>query len=159
MYYSFAYHKLNSSGMQQFMVVLNFYCRHAGARLPSVIQAPTNVHIFENASFTLHCRADHYAESLRWERDGHAITGTGSGLITIQGDGRLSSSLTVREASRKDSGVYYCLVESEAGRVDASAVVTVTGSLLTCDGECVRHTCIFLYLYIISGFAPSLRHS
>ena len=112
----------------------------SGARSPSIIQAPTDVHTFENSSFTLHCRANHYAESLRWEKDGSAVVGTvGSGRISIQGDGRLSSSLTVREARREDSGVYYCLVESEAGRTDASAVVTVTGALLTCDGECIRN--------------------
>ena len=51
----------------------------------------------------------------------------------------MSSSLTVTEVSKEDSGVYYCLVDSEAGRVNASAVVIVTGTLLTCDGECVRN--------------------
>lgn len=111
---------------------------YAGARLPSIIQVPTNVHTFENGSFTLHCNADHRAESLCWEKDGHAI-GTESGRITIHGDGRMSSSLTVTEVSKEDSGVYYCLVESEAGRINASAVVMVTGTLLTCDGKCVRN--------------------
>ena len=42
-------------------------------------------------------------------------------------------------AGKEDSGVYYCVAESEAGRVNTSAVAVVTGTVLTCDGEFVRH--------------------
>ena len=50
----------------------------------------------------------------------------------------MSSSLTVMVVQKEDSGVYDCVAESEAGRVHTSAVVMVTGTLLTCDGEFVR---------------------
>ena len=89
----------------------------------------------------MRCNADHRAERLHWEKDGRAILGTESGRITVHGDGQMLSSLTVMEVGKEDSGVYYCLVESEAGRVNASAIVTVTGTLLTCDGRCVRNYC------------------
>ena len=109
-----------------------------GARLPSIIQAPTSVHTFETGSFTLHCQADHHAEVLLWEKDGYAID-TESSRFTIRGGGRTSSSLTVMNAGKENSGVYYCVAESEAGRVNTSAVAVVTGTVLTCDGEFVRH--------------------
>ena len=82
----------------------------------------------------MHCQADHRTESLGWEKDGIGI-GTKSARIAVHGDGQMSSRLTVMEAHREDSGVYYCRVKSEVGEVSASAVVTVTGTLLTCDGE------------------------
>ena len=112
-----------------------FLCyNYAGAKPPSITRAPVNTHAFRDGSFTLYCEADHYADIMLWEKNGYAVDVESSRFI-IQGDTELSSSLTVMNVSRDDSGVYYCRAENEAGKVNASAVVTVTRTVLTCDGE------------------------
>ena len=108
--------------------------------MPSIIGPPRDAHTFENGSFTITCRADHYADGVLWEKEGYAIDMESSRFL-IQGDGVTFSSLTVKDATKDDSGVYYCLAEGEAGKVNASAVVAITGSVLTCEGECVVKYC------------------
>ena len=102
--------------------------------MPSIVGPPRDAHTFQNGSFTIDCRADHFADIILWEKEGYAIDMESSRFV-IEGDGVTVSSLTVKDASKDDSGVYYCLAEGEAGKVNASAVVTVTGAVLTCDGE------------------------
>ena len=107
---------------------------HAGVKLPSVTLTPAYVHSFENGSFTMECESDHYADALLWEKEGYAIDMESSRFV-IKEDGT-TSSLTVMDANKDDSGVYFCVAESEEGvRVNASATVMVTESVLTCDGK------------------------
>ena len=83
----------------------------------------------------MYCEADHYAEIVLWEKDGYAIDMESSRYDIWGEQNEQISSLTVMDASKDDSGVYYCVAEGEAGRVNASAVVVVTGAVLTCDGR------------------------
>lgn len=80
------------------------------------------------------CEADHFADALLWEKEGYAIDMESSRFV-IRGNGVTTSTLTVMDASKEDSGVYFCMAENGAGRVNASATVMVTGSVLTCDGK------------------------
>ena len=102
--------------------------------MPNIVRGPIDAHTFENSSFTLTCQADHFAEVLLWEKEGYAIE-TESSRFTIVGDGVSFSNLTVLNARKDDAGVYYCLAEGEAGKTNASATVSVTGPVLTCDGK------------------------
>ena len=106
----------------------------SGLKVPSIIRAPVDTHAFENGSFTFHCEADHFTEIMLWEKDGYAVDMESSRYI-IRGENERTSSLTVMNARKEDSGVYHCVAENEAGKVNASAVVVVTATVLTCDGE------------------------
>ena len=80
------------------------------------------------------CQADHFAEALLWEKEGYAIDMESTRFI-VRGDGVTSSTLTVLDANKEDSGVYSCVAESEAGKANANATAMVTGTVLTCDGK------------------------
>ena len=76
----------------------------------------------------LQCRGDQFTVEYMWVKDGTELEGS----ERVQFDAGVG--LTVLEARREDTGVYQCVLTNEEGERAASAIVNVTGALLSCNG-------------------------
>ena len=107
---------------------LQFIFAHTGGRLPTFIRTPKDTHVFVGGNFSLTCSADEVTEGYQWTKDDDIISE--NARVQIHPGRRL----TVVNATKRDAGVYHCLAINEEGSVNASAIVNVTGAVLTCDG-------------------------
>lgn len=107
-------------------------CSLPGDRVALFLLKPTNTHAFEGESFTLSCRGDQFTIAYVWLKDGAEFHNSSRVRLEEGGEG---STVVVGGATKADSGIYTCVILSEDGQNRASAIVNVTGPLLTCDGK------------------------
>ena len=100
-----------------------------GIRVPVLLQAPANTHVFVGESFTLQCSGDEYTLRYQWLKDGVELV-TSERVLPQVGEG-----LRVQNASTEDAGNYTCVASSREGETRGSAAVDVTGPVLTCEGK------------------------
>lgn len=102
-----------------------------GVLRPRVLVAPSPTHAFPGENVILYCQGDHYTESYEWLYSGQPLP-LSSRLRVEDGVG-----LHIQNVTMKDSGVYTCVCVGREGSENASAVVNVTGPLLSCSGTVV----------------------
>lgn len=77
---------------------------------------------------TLYCQGDDYTHSYEWLYSGQPLPH--SSRHHVEG----GVGLHIQNVSRKDSGVYTCVCVGSEGTEATSAVLNVTGPLLSCSG-------------------------
>ena len=80
----------------------------------------------------LHCQGDQYTEGYRWLRRGQAVSL--SGRVQAEAD----VGLHIHNVTMRDSGSYTCVAMGNSGTAQGSAILNVTGPLLSCEGEAIR---------------------
>ena len=112
------------------MIVALIAFRPPSAGFPRLLTKPDDTHVFVGEGFLLSCRGNQYATHYHWLKDGDPITSSPPFVSIIPGWG-----LILRSVTQNDSGVYTCVGSNDDRSASASAVVVVTGPLLTCDGK------------------------
>lgn len=77
---------------------------------------------------TLRCLGDHYTDSYEWLYEGQPLSP--SSHIHVE----VGVGLHIQNVTTEDSGVYTCVCMGSEGSVRASAILSVTGPLLSCAG-------------------------
>ena len=97
--------------------------------LPRLLLSPSNTHAFPGESVLLRCQGDHYTEGYLWLRRGQAVAL--SGRVQAEAD----VGLHIHNVTMRDSGSYTCVAVGNGGTAEGSAILNVTGPLLSCEGE------------------------
>lgn len=101
---------------------------------------------------------DQHTETYQWFKDDSLLSPGASVII------RPRQELMVLNAQKSDAGVYVCVATNSAGSRNASAVVDVTSTVITCDGRSViyriqRNTVIgFISKCCFTSFHSIFRH-
>ena len=99
-----------------------------GVLLPRILVPPSHAHAFPGESVLLQCQGDHYTESYHWFRSGQPLS-LSNRVRVVSGVG-----LDISNVTMQDSGLYTCVALGSDGSANASAVLNVTGPLLSCEG-------------------------
>ena len=97
--------------------------------MPVFVRVPANTHVFVGETFMLQCTGDQHTLQYQWLKEGIGLLASEK-VLQEEGEG-----LRVLNASREDSGNYTCVASSKEGESRASAIVNVTGPVLTCEGR------------------------
>lgn len=108
-------------------------CHHvfpmsAGVLLPQIVVPPVNTHAFPGENVLLRCQGDQHTDSYHWLRSGQPLVSSTHAQVVI------GTGLNITNVTVQDSGVYTCVAMGNSGSVNASAILTVTGPLLSCEG-------------------------
>ena len=77
----------------------------------------------------LRCVGDQRTVSYHWYKDGQPLE-TSDRVAVVTGVG-----LNISHVTMDDSGVYSCVVMGIEGSSEASAQLSVTGALISCEGQ------------------------
>lgn len=95
---------------------------------------------------------DQQTETYQWFKDGQLLSPDDNVVIQQR------EELMVLSAEKSDSGVYTCVASNSGGSSNASAVVDVTSTIITCDGQLSVKTIVSTsILYYMKP--PIKRHS
>ena len=100
----------------------------AGVLLPQISVRPSHTHAFPGENVLLRCQGDQYTISYYWLHSGQLLVSSSHAQVVME------TGLNITNVTREDSGVYTCVAVGNAGSVNASAILTVTGPLLSCEG-------------------------
>jgi peroxidase len=99
-----------------------------GVLLPQISVRPSHTHAFPGENVLLRCQGDQYTISYYWLHSGQLLVSSSHAQVVME------TGLNITNVTREDSGVYTCVAVGNAGSVNASAILTVTGPLLSCEG-------------------------
>ena len=111
--------------------LLDIFFISLGSPVPVIHTEPSgdDTHVFVGSSFFLPCETDGLTDTYQWMRDGIVLSSNSN--FTIE----TGVGLHVLNAGTSNSGVYTCVASNDIGSVNISAVVVVTDSVITCDGQ------------------------
>ncbi|CAI8057022.1 Peroxidasin, partial [Geodia barretti] len=101
---------------------------YLGTVRPRVSIPPSHVHAFTGENVVLRCVGDQRTVSYHWYKDGQPLE-TSDRVAVVTGVG-----LNISHVTMDDSGVYSCVVMGIEGSSEASAQLSVTGALISCEG-------------------------
>ena len=96
---------------------------------PRVSIPPSNTHAFTGEDVVLQCVGDQRTVSYHWYKDGQPLE-TSDRVAVVAGVG-----LNISHVTMDDSGVYSCVVMGTEGSSETSAQLSVTGALISCEGQ------------------------
>ena len=97
--------------------------------MPRIRIPPSHTHAFPGEDVILRCMGDDNTNSYRWLFSGQPLVSSDR-LTIIPGVG-----LNISHVAESDSGLYTCVAVGTEGSVEASAQLSVTGALISCQGE------------------------